>query len=77
MDAWVVGWMGGSVGQRVGSGHINKYQINLDLIEIIQFCLKICDLLRDPHLWVGVWVGSGQMTNLINNLILCEDMSNL
>ena len=33
---WVDGWMGGSVGQWVGSGHITKYQINLDLIKIIQ-----------------------------------------
>ena len=57
MDSWV--------GQWVGSGHIAKYQINLDLIEIIQFCLKIYDLLRHPHLWVGEWVGSGQMTNFI------------
>ena len=48
--------VGGSVGQRVGSGHITKYQINLDLIEIIQFCLKIYDLLRHPQLWVGVWI---------------------
>ena len=50
--------------QWVGSGHITKYQINLDLIEIIQFCLKIYDLLRHPHPWVGVWVGgwfSGSM----------------
>ena len=31
--------------------------INLDLIEIIQFCLKIYDLLRHPHPWVGGWVG--------------------
>ena len=69
MGAWVVGWMGGSVGQWVGSGHITKYQTNLDLTVIIQFCLKIYDLLRHPHLsmgvWVGQWVGSGQMTNLI------------
>ena len=50
------GWMGGSVGQWVGSGHITKYRINLDLIKIIKFCLKIYDLLRHPHLWVGVWV---------------------
>ena len=35
------GWMGVSV----GLGHITKYQINLELIEIIQFCLKIYDLL--------------------------------
>ena len=39
------GWMGCSVGQWVGSGHITKYPIILDLIEIIQFCLKIYDLL--------------------------------
>ena len=58
------------MGQWVESGHITKYQINLDLIEIIQFCLKIYDLLRHPHLWMGVWIngwvnGSGQMTNVI------------
>ena len=64
------------MGQWMGSGHITKYQINLDLIEIIQFCLKIYDLLRHSHLWMGVWingwvngwgqwVGSGQMTNVI------------
>ena len=54
---WLVcGWMGSSVGQWVGSGHITKYQINLDLIEIIQFSLKIYDLLRHPHLWMGVWI---------------------
>ena len=37
-------------------GQIIKNQINLDLIEIVQFCLKIYDLLTHPHLWVGVWV---------------------
>ena len=40
----------------MGPGQIIKNQINLDLIEIIQFCLKINDLLRHPHLCVGVWV---------------------
>ena len=44
------------MGQWVGYGHITKNQINLELIEIIQFCLKICDLLRQSHLWVGGWV---------------------
>ena len=29
------------MGQWVGSGHITKNRINLELIEIIQFCLKI------------------------------------
>ena len=48
--------MGGSVGQGVGSCQITKNLINLDLIEIIQFCLKIYDLLRHPHLWMGVWI---------------------
>ena len=42
---WVCGWMGVSVGQWVGLGHITKYQINLDLIMIIQFCLNMYDLL--------------------------------
>ena len=40
----------------MGPGQIIKNQINLDLIEIIQFCLKFYDLLRHPHLWVGQWV---------------------
>ena len=44
------------MGQWVGSGHITKNRINLELIKIIQFCLKICDLLRHPHLWMNVWV---------------------
>ena len=30
--------------------------INLDLIEIIQFGLKIYDLWRHPYPWLGAWV---------------------
>ena len=49
------------MGQWVGSGQMTKILINLDLIEIIQFCSKIYDLLRQPHPnlhpWVGVWMG--------------------
>ena len=56
------------MGQWVGPGQIIKNQINLDLIEIIQFCLKINDLLRHPHLCVGVWV-VGWMGGFI-----CESM---
>ena len=58
------GWLGGSVGQWVGSGQITKNLINLDLIEIIQFCLKIYDLERHPHPW-GAWVDGwvGQWVN--------------
>ena len=26
-------------------------------MEIIEFCLKIYDLWRHTHLWIGVWVG--------------------
>ena len=37
----------------MGPGQIIKNRINLDLIEIIQFCLKIYDLLRHPNLWMG------------------------
>ena len=40
----------------MGSCQITKYQINLDLIKINQFYLKIYDLWRHPHLWVGGWV---------------------
>ena len=50
------GCVGGSVGQWVGSGQITNNLINLDLIEIIQFCLKIYDSLRHHHLWVVGWV---------------------
>ena len=70
MGGWISGLMDGS---RVGGGpgQIIKNQINLDLIEIIQFCLKIYDLLRHPHLCVGVWVVGwvGWMGGLI-----CESM---
>ena len=55
-------WLGGSVGQWVGSGQMTNNCISLDLIKIIQFCLKIYDLLRHPHPWVDVWVG--QWVNL-------------
>ena len=44
------------MGQLVGLGQITKNLINLDLIEIIQFCLKIYYFLRHPQLWVGVWI---------------------
>ena len=50
------GWLDGSLDQWVGSGQITNYLINLDIIEIIQFCLKIYNLLRHPHLWLDVWV---------------------
>ena len=40
----------------MGPCQITKNRINLELIKIIQFCLKIYDLWIHPHLWVGVWV---------------------
>ena len=51
----------------MGPGQIIKNRINLDLIEIIQFCLKIYDLLTPPTYgwvdgWVNMWVnGWGQV----------------
>ena len=36
--------VGGWVGPWVESGQMTKNLINLDLIEVIQFCLKIYDL---------------------------------
>ena len=43
----------------MGGVRSNHYLINLDIIEIIQFCLKIYNLLRHPHLWLDVWVVGG------------------
>ena len=40
----------------MASCQITKNRINPDLIKIIQLCLKIYDLWRDPHLWMGVWM---------------------
>ena len=55
-----------------GSGQMTKNLINLDLIELIQFCLKIYDCRDTPPThppmdgcvggWVGQWVNrSGQV----------------
>ena len=41
------GWVSGSMG---GSGQITNNLINLDIIKIIQFCLKIYDLKETPPL---------------------------
>ena len=50
-----------------GVCQMTKNAINPELINIIQFCLKICELWRLPHPWVGVQVGGvmgGAMSNL-------------
>ena len=50
MDSCVDEWFSGSM------GGVRSYCLisnKLDLIEIIQFCLKMYDLLRHPHLWMG------------------------
>ena len=39
-----------------GPCQITKNQINIELIEIVQFCLTIDGLWKHAHLWVGVWV---------------------
>ena len=43
------GWMHYCVGHGVGSCQITKNRINHNLIEIIQFCLKIYDFWRHLH----------------------------
>ena len=53
----------------MGLGQIIKHQIILDLVEIIQFCLKIYDLLRHPHLWVVVWWMHGLMDVWVNGWV--------
>ena len=40
---------------RGGTPRINQNSIALELIEIFQFRLKIWNLWRLPHPWVGVW----------------------
>ena len=70
---WVYGWA-----DRWGSCQIMKNWINLDLIEIIQFCLKIYALWRlPPHGWVyglvGGWVESA-ICNLNGIFSMCVCM---
>ena len=64
------------MGQFEGLSQMTNNCISLDLIEIIQFCLKIYDLYRHPHPWVGGWVGQfeglSQMTNNCISLDLIE-----
>ena len=62
----------------MGPGQIIKNQINLDLIEIILFCLKINDLLRPPPMcgcmggWVDGWLG-GWVVGCMG-VFICESM---
>ena len=65
------GWFSGSLDQWFGSGQMTKNLINLDIIKIIQFHLKIMICRDTPtHWWVdgwlggsmGQWVGSGNIT---------------
>ena len=51
----------------MGSCQITKNEINFELIEIIQFCLKIYDLFRPPtYGWMHGWMG-GLMGGLMSN----------
>ena len=63
-----------------GTPWFSKNSITFELIKIFQFCLKIWNLWRLLHLWVGVWfggwvigwvgywVGSGQITKNFKNV---------
>ena len=50
----------------MGSGQNTKKLKNLDLIELIQFCLKIYDLWRHLHPHSRPWVG-GSMVGVRSN----------
>ena len=65
MGDCMVGWLGGWISGSMGGVSFKTLTIliNFDLIEIIQFCLKIYDLLGHPHPWMGMLVGVGQWVN--------------
>ena len=69
MGRCIIWWMSELIGG-VMSNHKNV--INLDVIRIIQFCLKIYDLWRHPQLWVGWWMGSCEITKILVNLNLIK-----
>ena len=54
------------------SGQITNHRINLDLIKVIEFSLKIYDVWRHLLVWVGGWVGLGQITKYQINLDIIE-----
>ena len=62
VDGWIGRWVDGLMGGLVGVAMSNHYYlINLDLIEIVQFCLKIYDLWGHTtyglvYGWLGGWV---------------------
>ena len=67
------------MGGWVESCQITKYQINLDLIEIIQFCLKMYDVKKPQPMggcmgdWVDGWVdGWGHVKLLKIERILAQ-----
>ena len=63
-----MGWcVGGLVGQWVGSGQMTNNLINLELTDIIQFCLKIYDLKETPPALMGVWWFGGSMGGVRSN----------
>ena len=65
-----------SVRQWVGSGQITKNLINLDLIEMIQFCLKIYNLWRHPHPWVHGWVNGWADVKSLKSNKSCPNQDN-
>ena len=65
-----------SVGWWVASSQMTKILMNLDLMEIIQFCLNIYNLYRHPYPWIGCsvgqWVESGEITKNFKHLDLIK-----
>ena len=61
---WVFGLMGGLIDS---SCDITNNQMNLELIKIIQFCVKFYESVETPlptYGWVGIWVVSCQITKM-------------
>ena len=70
----------------MGSRHISKNGMNLYLIKINQFCVKINDIWRLlTYGWVYGLMGGGHLKlrkieinlDIINILILCEDLGSM
>ena len=67
--------MDGCMGQWVVSGQMTSL-IKPELIDIIQFCLKIYDLWRHPHLWVDGWVNEWAHVKSLKSNKFCPNWDN-
>ena len=57
---------------RGGTPQISKNAIRLERIKIFRFCLKIWNLWRIPHPWVGVFLVGGWVDGWVSGSKRCE-----